>query len=129
MEPSNHSNIIVVTKSGACFALLHRTLLLVILWACTCGLYAAPDGSLSQSALDQISALLNEKASWTAAQRKMDSQLVHALKNNQGLAFAPGAPNLEMDVRKQPDGRVLVDMKARVTDALLQSIKQGGGDE
>jgi hypothetical protein len=62
------------------------------------GTVGAPAG-LSQNAQNEIAALLQEKAGRTAAQQKMDSQLVHALKKNRGEAFAPGAPNMQMDVK------------------------------
>src|SRR2546430_15514749 len=64
------------------------TLLLLARAAMAAG---APD--ISPSALDQISALLNEKASWNAIQVKMDSELIHAVKSHRGQAFAPGAPH------------------------------------
>src|SRR5712691_9004126 len=71
--------------------------------------HAAVPSGISQSALDQIAALLNEKASWTPIQAKMDSELIHAVKNQRGQPFATAAPNLRLDVETQPDGRVLVD--------------------
>lgn len=86
-----------------------------------------PPEGLSQSARNEIAALLQEKASRTPAQQKMDSQLVHAVKHSRGEPFAPGAPNLQMDVKFEKDGRVLVDIDASVTPALLALIPQGGG--
>lgn len=77
--------------------------------------------------MNEIGALLKEKAGRTAAQQKMDSQLVHALKKNRGEAFAPGAPNVQVDVKIGTDGRVLVDMEANVTPELLALIEAGGG--
>ena len=82
---------------------------------------------LSQNAKNEIAALLQEKAGRTSAQQKMDSQLVHALKKNRGEPFAPGAPNVQVDVKIEPDGRVLVDMDATVTPELLALIQAGGG--
>jgi hypothetical protein len=82
---------------------------------------------LSSNALNEISALLQEKAARTPAQKRMDSQLVHALKHNRGEAFAPGAPNVQMDVKMEADGRVLVDINATVTPELLSLIQAGGG--
>lgn len=82
---------------------------------------------ISQNALNEIGALLREKAGRTPAQQKMDSQLVHALKQNRGEAFAPGAPNVQMDVKIEADGRVLVDIDATVTSNLLATIQSGGG--
>ncbi len=82
---------------------------------------------MTANAAAEIGALYQEKTSWTPAQRKMESQLIHALKKNRGETYAPGAPNLQLDVKMQPDGRVLVDIKAAVTPALLQLIVGGGG--
>src|ERR1035441_1324919 len=82
---------------------------------------------LSQNAKNEIAALLQEKAGRTPAQQKMDSQLVHALKKNRREAFAPGAPNVQVDVKIEMDGRVLVDMDANVTPELLALIRMGGG--
>src|SRR5437870_1267245 len=51
--------------------------------------FAAGAVPLSASARAQIQALLDEKASWTAAQGKLESQLIHALKQDRGQSFAP----------------------------------------
>lgn len=90
------------------------------------GIAGVPAG-LSQNAKSEIAALLQEKAGRTPAQQKMDSQLVHALKKNRGQPFAPGAPNVRVDVKSETDGRVLVDMDANVTPELLALIQTGGG--
>jgi hypothetical protein len=82
---------------------------------------------LNTNAAREIAALLQEKAGRTPAQQKMESQLVHALKKNRGEPFAPGAPNVRTDVKIEPDGRVLVDINATVTPALLSLIQAGGG--
>src|SRR5438105_4053408 len=49
--------------------------LLLLPWHLALG---APAG-ISQNAMDEIGALLQEKASWTPTQRKLESQLIHAL--------------------------------------------------
>jgi len=88
---------------------------------------AAQPADISQGALDQIGALLQEKISWTPVQAKMDSQLIHALKNHRGLPFAAGVPHLSLDLETKPDGRVLADLTANVSSNLLALISQGGG--
>src|SRR2546421_11896798 len=90
-----------------------------------CGLraFAAPAVGVTQNGLEEIRALLDEKASWTPAQSKMESQLIHAMKSNRGQAFAAKAKNVQTDVALQPDGRVLVDIKANVTPRLLALIQ------
>src|SRR5258708_2641350 len=47
-------------------------------------LLAAPSAGINQSAMNQIGALFMEKASWTPIQARMDSELVHAIKNHRG---------------------------------------------
>jgi len=90
------------------------------------GVPGIPAG-LSPNVKNEIAALLQEKAGRTPAQQKMESQLVHALKKNRGEAFAPGAPNVQVDVKTETDGRVLVDIDATVTPELLALIQTGGG--
>ncbi|HXP61131.1 MAG TPA: LamG-like jellyroll fold domain-containing protein [Dongiaceae bacterium] len=87
---------------------------------------ASPEG-LSQRARGQIRALLEEKAARTPAQRKMDSQLVHAAKRHRGEPFVPAAPDLELDLNFEPDGRVLVDITGTASPQLLALVAQGGG--
>ncbi|MGO8676282.1 MAG: LamG-like jellyroll fold domain-containing protein [Limisphaerales bacterium] len=83
---------------------------------------------LGQGARGQIRALLDEKATRTPAQRKMESQLVHAVKGRRGEPFVAGVPNLEMDVNLEPDGRLRVDIEGTVTPELLSLVAQGGGE-
>ncbi|MEI8291970.1 MAG: LamG-like jellyroll fold domain-containing protein [Verrucomicrobiota bacterium] len=86
------------------------------------------DRKLSQSAQDEIVDLMKEKASWTTAQCKLDSHLIHAMKLKQGKAFAPKATHLRVEVKEQADGRVLVDITATVTPEVLALVKSGGGE-
>jgi len=75
----------------------------------------------------QIAPLQSEKHSRSAAQRKIDSQLLYELKKHRGEAIAQGVPTPETGVKIDQDGRVLVDIQARVTDGLLEKIKRSGG--
>src|SRR3974390_3244726 len=59
---------------------------------------AAPPPELSPQALAEIQALLQEKASWTPGQGKMESQLIHGSKRKRGVAFAAGAPSVKLDL-------------------------------
>ena len=86
----------------------------------------APVTGVSPNGLEEIRALLEEKASWTPAQSKMESQLIHAMKSSRGQSFAPKAKNLRPDVTLQPDRRVQVDIRATVTPRLVAQIKRGG---
>ena len=83
---------------------------------------------LNQSAQDEIADLMKEKASWTLAQCKLDSHLIHAMKLKQGKAFAPKATHLRLVVKEQADGRVLVDITATVTPEVLALVKSSGGE-
>src|ERR1035437_9522037 len=83
--------------------------------------------AISDSALQQISALQAEKASRTPAQQKMDSQLIYALKQSLNQVIAPGVTNLRVLVQSESDGRVWVDVKATVTQDLLDFIQSSGG--
>jgi uncharacterized repeat protein (TIGR03803 family) len=85
------------------------------------------DGQISASALKQIAALETEKAKRTPVQQKIDTQLLYADKMSRGIPVADGVPTQRVDLDKDDQGRVLVDIKADVTDALLQSIGTLGG--
>jgi hypothetical protein len=65
-----------------------------------------------------------EKAGRTAAQEKMDSALVTAAKQARGEAIPPGAKG---EVKPDEEGRVLVDLKAEVTPAILKRVGEVGG--
>ena len=87
---------------------------------------ASPEG-LSQQARGQIRTLLEEKAARTPAQRKMDSHLIHAAKRHRGEPFVAAVPDLELDLKLEPDGRVLVDITGTASPQLLALVAQGGG--
>src|ERR1051326_2159827 len=61
------------------------------------GAASGAEVGLTENARAEIAALLKEKASWTAAKNKMDSQLIQASKKHRGQAFAPGAGHLQID--------------------------------
>ena len=85
------------------------------------------DGQISAHALEQIRALEAEKAHRTPVQQKIDSQLLSADKMRRGLPVAEGVPTQRVDLDKDEQGRVLVDIKAEVTAALLRFIETLGG--
>lgn len=62
---------------------------------------AAEADGLNESARAQIQAVMEEKASWTPAQRKLDSHLVHAVKKSRGQPFAPKASKLQLSLSAQ----------------------------
>jgi subtilisin-like proprotein convertase family protein len=88
---------------------------------------------LSAAAQQQISALLQEKRSRTAAQKKINSQLLFAMKMRRGESLTARGEvrtlNSAMDVAKiDGDGKVLVDIKSVVGKELLETIKNLDGE-
>src|SRR5215208_6704963 len=95
------------------------TRLLFSLLACLSAAQLSAAEPISESALTQIRGLQNEKASRTAVQHKLDSQLVYALRQSRNQMAAFGVAHLQANVNRQPDGRVLLDINATVSPALL----------
>src|SRR5438552_9890799 len=87
---------------------------------------AQPTNSLAQrvndAALRQIAALQEEKARRTPTQQKIDSQLYYAEKMRRGEPIADRITTLRVELDKDEQGRVEVDITAKVTDQLLNSI-------
>lgn len=69
-----------------------------------------------------------EKRARTAAQQKIDSQLLYALYRKRGEAEAKGVPPGELRVKLDEKGRAIVSIRARVTRSLLAKIKRLGGE-
>ena len=68
-----------------------------------------------------------EKEARTAAQKKLDSHIVLALKKSRGEPPYDQPTTLDPDLEIEPDGRVLVDLTATVTAELLSQISTSGG--
>lgn len=88
----------------------------------------APPAGMSAAAQAQITALLADKATWTPAQRKIDSQLIYAARLASGQAIANGVATLRQPVSPAADGRVAVDVRAGVTDAILAQLAALGAE-
>ncbi len=86
------------------------------------------DGHISPGALKQMAALEREKAGRTAVQQKIDSQLLYADLMRRGVPIADGVPTQRVDLDRDAQGRVLVDIRADVTDELLRQIQSLGGN-
>lgn len=84
-----------------------------------------PEG-LSQSAINQITALEAEKASRTPAQLKMDSQLIYASMQAAGAETSAVAA-LQVNVGQDAGGNVLVDIDGVVSPSVLKQITKLGG--
>ena len=68
-----------------------------------------------------------EKESRTPAQKKIDSQLLYAIYQMRGQARKKGTPTTEVRLRKDEEGRVLVDVRAQVTEKLVSRMTKLGG--
>lgn len=68
-----------------------------------------------------------EKESRTPEQQKIDSQLLYAIYQARGEAKGKGVPAETITLRKDDQGRVLVDVRAKVTSKLASEIRNLGG--
>jgi hypothetical protein len=73
----------------------------------------------------RIQTVANEKSSRTAAQKKIDSQLLYALKQKRGET--KGVPTARIDLDLDEKGRALVDITADVTAEIKAQIQKLGG--
>lgn len=97
-------------------------LLATILLAGT--LMAAGSDSISPGALQQIQALIQEKETRTPVQRKLDSNLLYALKMSRGQEIAAGVASIQTGLPTDPGAIVEVDITAVVTDRLLDTLER-----
>lgn len=98
-----------------------------LFWQGTAAAQPQPTNQAPAEMLRQIGIFHAEKAARTPAQQKMDSQLILGAKQARGQGLA-GLPKFRVDLKVLPDGRVLVDIDAKVTEGLLAQIKAGGGE-
>jgi hypothetical protein len=82
----------------------------------------------SKAALAQIAAIQQVKQNLTPAQKKMDSSLAFAAVGQRSPATIRSFATSLTPLSKAPSGKILVDVKGTVTDALLEQIKKVGGD-
>lgn len=82
---------------------------------------------ISHSVVAGMADLQKEKAVRTASQKKLDSHIVLALKKSRGEPPFDKPTTLDPDLVIQADGRVLVDIDAKVTKELLEFISRIGG--
>jgi len=79
--------------------------------------------SIIGSAKPAPSHIHQEKETRTAAQQKIDSQLLYAIYQMRGEATAKGTPTEPIQLRRDSSGRVLVDLRAPVTRKLLTRVR------
>ena len=84
--------------------------------------------TLSQQAIDQITALLAEKETRSDLERKIDSQLLYTARMERGLSAAPGVATLDTGINPDASGRVDVEIRSQLTPELQQAIKAAGGE-
>lgn len=88
----------------------------------------ADTSSLPQAAQQQIAAIIAEKNSRSPQQKKMESRLIRAVKENRGQPFVDGINTLRpvsLDVDKE--GNVLIDLKVTTTnDTFQQKLAEYG---
>jgi hypothetical protein len=82
---------------------------------------------LSEKAIKQIELIQKEKESRSPIQKKIDSQLLYEIQRSSGKTIE-GMPELKTGIELDKNGKVLVDVKAKVTDELLQQIKSAAGE-
>jgi Subtilase family len=83
--------------------------------------------TLSPNVINQIAAISAEKASRTPAQQKIDSRLLYASREYRGIPRAAGVPQMMTSVEVDSPGRTTVDIKAQITNEMLEQIRSLGG--
>jgi hypothetical protein len=71
--------------------------------------------------------LSNEKSARTHAQKKLDSQLLYALSQQRGNAGSADVPTQKINLKRDKEGRVLIDVRVKVDKEILASIESLGG--
>ncbi len=83
--------------------------------------------SARQNALQQIQALMADKAQWTKTQKKLDSQLIFAARLKATGVVHASAAKLRPSLIAETDGRIKVDINGTATPELLAAIQAAGG--
>jgi hypothetical protein len=83
---------------------------------------------ISPAVTQQIQALKEEQESRTPAQRKIDSQLLLAARRERGEPIMAQLQSVHLSARVDNEGKVVVDITADVTAALLAQIAAVGGE-
>ena len=88
---------------------------------------AAGAQQLGREVVEQLQALMQDKAARTPRQAKISSQLLYAARQRGGATIAAAVPTLRVEVVTDASERVLVDLTATVTPALLGAVAAAGG--
>jgi hypothetical protein len=82
----------------------------------------------SKAVASQIASIQQVKRDLTPAQKKMDSTLAFATVGQKTPAAISSFASAMSPLSKAQSGKIVVDVRGNVTDALLQQIKKAGGD-
>jgi Subtilase family len=74
----------------------------------------------------QVQLLMQEKASRTPAQRKIDSNVLFTIRMMRGQQAAPGVTSLYTGVELDQNDRIVVDIIADVSETLLKQLETAG---
>lgn len=88
----------------------------------------AQEPRLSETAAQQIEALLQEKKNRTPEQRKIDPQLLYEAKQQSGQPVAENVPTLKTNIEVDDQNRVLVDIRGEVNSTVLRAISRLKGE-
>jgi len=77
--------------------------------------------------INEIRTLLSEKETRTPAQKKMDSHLIYFAKQKRHEAITSAVKTLRTDVQSDAESQVLLDIKATVSENLLELVAHLGG--
>lgn len=113
-----------------------KTILLVALLEICAPMHAAAQGAggapqargISAQAQTQIEALVADKLARTPAQRKIHSKLIYAARRAAGRPAAPGVPAWRGTMPTAADGRVLLDVRATVSQSLVDRLRSLGAE-
>ncbi|HEX4351205.1 MAG TPA: hypothetical protein VH251_12495, partial [Verrucomicrobiae bacterium] len=83
--------------------------------------------SARSNAWQQIGAVLADKELWTAAQQKLDSQLIFQARIKAVGKVHPAVSKLRAALAVETDGRIKVHIEATVSPELLAAIAAAGG--
>ncbi len=95
----------------------------VTVWPGTRGSMVNGQADIEPQAAAQIEALLREKESRSPVERKIDSQLLYALKMSRGQLFAAGVAMAAPDLPHDAGNRVILDVRGEVTTPLLDGLR------
>lgn len=86
----------------------------------------AREQKISPEGARAIGEAAREKRARTAAQKKINTQLLYALKQRRGETR--GVPSEPVDIKLDAEGRALVDITAKVSARLISRLEKAGAE-